>query len=158
MIVAYLICFGLALIAGQTCLRIEIYKAKFKNIDPFSTREEEGANKWRSAPWVDEKLWRELVASEYGIPETRPLTPEEEKIMQKDIEYARNNNHLRDLVRNWGLPQYLIVPITLLMSIWLLKRKSSTFYRILAMSSLSLTLISGFLMIYRGYFTSLKAW
>ena len=149
-----LICFGIAIFSTHTCLQIEIHNARIGYYLPRNHDAEWGISKWRSSPITTEFMWRQARIRD-GSPQYRPLTSEEKERMTQDIKHAKLWNELRDWVEGFGLLQYLLIPILIILSIVLIIRKTPKVVKILASAFLLIGLINGFFMIYRGYFSSL---
>jgi hypothetical protein len=113
---------------------------------------------WRQSLCTDETRWCLMRGprDESGQPLRRALTDDEKARMHRDIEEAVANNKLRDVVGTWGQLQYLLLPVSLALALSLLAgRNVGRSTRILGAGAMGVGAITGFLMVYRGYFTSM---
>jgi hypothetical protein len=152
----YLLALFVLLVAGEIeHLNIQagglLPNQEYRNNDP-----EQGVVKWRDSPCANERGWRMSCSPSYGIPEDRPLTPAEEAQMRQDIDKAWAGISLRGFVASFGLLQYLLVPLLLVLSIKMILRKPYSVKRyVIGTFSLLIGIGAGILMFSRAYFTSL---
>jgi hypothetical protein len=156
-----LLYFALAALMTSTCLRIEYLNWRAGGVMPRHEYRDndpkEGLVTWRSSGILNEKNWRKVnLRGDNGAPLARPLTPQEQKQMNEDLESARYNNALLEVVSSWGMLQYLLAPLVSLGSLALLAAgKPPRGVRAGAAIVLALALLSVASMLYRGYFTCL---
>jgi hypothetical protein len=154
-IVRWVVAIALGACASAIAIHIEVLNVKAGGYLP-RTLPKHGNPKWRWQPWEREDVWRSMLGpkDEQGKPVTRPLTPAEEEKMQRDMAHANAMNELRGAVEV-GLWNYLLVPALLGVACSLLGKSRQRMSRYAVWSLLSLGLVLGGLMLYRGYFTSL---
>ncbi len=153
----YLLALFVLLVAGEIeHLNIQagglLPNQEYRNNDP-----EQGVVEWRDSPCTNERSWRMICSPfHYGIPEDRPLTPAEELQMHQDIKKAQANNNLKGVVSSFGLLQYLLVPLLLVLSIKMILRKPYSVKRyVIGIFPLLIGIGAGILMFSRAYCTSL---
>ncbi|MCK6474918.1 MAG: hypothetical protein L6R28_24630 [Planctomycetes bacterium] len=146
----------LALFVAFVAIRIEYLNCKVGGILPRSDyrydNPEAGLPKWRSRLDVTEENWRMMHLREEE--EGRTLSDAERREMMDDIERSKANNVLRDFVGSFGLLQYPLVLLLVVLSISLLWAKERNL-KFLACPCLAVAFYAGSVAIYRGYFTSL---
>ena len=142
-----------------TLVRIELLNSKVGNELPRKPRYAgaAGPSKWRGLHCATEETWRKMLGPKgaNGLPVSRQLTDEETAKMKRDVANAINRNQLRAVVSTWGLIQYPLVLVTLLLSVWIMASQGGVFVRIVGCGGIALALVAGGVMIQRGYFTSL---
>jgi hypothetical protein len=149
----------LALCVASICVYIETLNAvaggllprrDYRNDDPS-----QGLVKWRLSPIVNEQQWRLWIARRdpQGRPPDRALIPEEREQMLQALRRGRANNALRNFVGTFGLAQYVLAPLLVILSFWVIRRGQPGL-RDAAWLTLAIGLAAVSLMLYRGYFTS----
>jgi hypothetical protein len=152
----YLLALFVLLVAGEIeHLNIQagglLPNQEYRNNDP-----EQGVVKWRDSPCANERGWRMICGPSYGIPEDHPLTPAEEVKMHQDIKKAQANNNLKGVVSSFGLLQYLLVPLLLVLSIkMILRRPYFVKQAVFEVFPLLIAIGACILMFSRAYCTSL---
>lgn len=128
-----------------------VYKALAEN------RAIGGSGKWRVRRMTPDQ-WRRLeIPDVKGIPDTRPLTPDEEARMAREIAAADAVCALRDFMNRYAsmLQQFLVV-IVLTMGLreMIEHRRRPVLVMAYALPAL-IALLGGVLAIQRGYFTGM---
>jgi len=167
------ICVTATIVAVHTCLRIEWLNHRAGGLLPRdivgtgNPKWREGADRAIRAAFhrrislqEDDRILadhgRVTAEDERALDENpRPLTEIQQKELQRELDQSHANSALRHWVQTWGLLQYVLAPLAVVLSLVLLIRAPSWRGR-LGFSLLG-TLSGGavVLMLYRGYFTSL---
>jgi hypothetical protein len=143
------LCLVLAVIALQTLVRIEVLNFRSGSPLPHAATY---AGKWRTSPIVDETSFRYFNSQFDPALMSRPLSPAERDSIRENV--ARNR--LRGVVETWGLAQYLIVPLGLVVSLRIvMQRRRALAVRILGGACFTVQLLAGTSALHRGYFSSL---
>ena len=126
----YLVCLAIALVAARTCWRIERLNAEAGGMLPRRESSREGNDKWRISPFVTEAAWIKLhrTKSEGGSDQTA-LSAGERVKMESDIKRDKARNALRGAVASEGLSQYVLCPIAVVWSLYLLSRNAAWYWR-----------------------------
>ena len=111
----------------------------------------EGVAKWRSSPFINERMYLNLHFNN----EKAILTEEQKIEMQNSIKKANANNDLLNFVSSFGLLQYILAPILFIYSLIMFKHHIEIKYKFIFTFPLSASVFGGFLMFHRSYFTSL---
>ncbi len=123
--------------------------SEYRNGDPI-----QGLVRWRYSPFTSEKNWLRFRGPRTpdGTPVSRPLSASERSQMELEIRNARAENNLLRVVSSVGLLQYLLVPTLLVLTLanWPAKSKIAW-----ATVQLVVAFCGAFLMLYRGYYSSL---
>ena len=142
------ICFGLAIWAIIVCAKIEL--SCHGHVGEFR-------GPMRRSLIPNEERWRihqiGLHDKNGGLID-RPLTEDERRQMEKDIEEARSSNEFVDFFEFAGLLQYPVVyTILIWMTLFVRTTKHPQRLRCAAIIPIALALVSGSFMFYRSYFT-----
>lgn len=170
-VVALLSCTVLASIMASTCVRIEILNAECGGILP--RQPPAGGNpKWRETTgiairrnalraYVIDKINRgEGEESDYydDDDQIRPgITLPEAKLEQlsERIREEELNADLRGMVSGWGLLQYLLAPLLLILSVWMMINTERWPVRIAGAVFIAVDAVAIGFALSRSYFTSL---
>lgn len=150
LVIAAVLCTALA---GVTCVRIEILNARAGGVLP---RDELG--KWRvTGGTVAQQIWRfhESVARGDPTLRSRNLTRTEDREMRRHVQRAEAEADLRDVVRSWGLLQYLIVPAGLVAAHVLMWGRATRRERLIGLACSVVLLCCAASALGRSYYTSL---
>jgi hypothetical protein len=150
-------CVGLTLVVSIVCVTIELLNIQAGGLLP---KDEPG--KWRSAPTHPEMLtewYSQDMRAKLNLAEDASLPPdaqrEVEARVQRQIPVNRANNALRAVVGSWGLLQYLICPLAVVMSLLLVLKRKGIPHLVVGGFCMLVSLTAGAFMLYRQYFTSL---
>ena len=148
---------GLTLVVSIICVTIELLNVQAGGLLP---KDEPG--KWRSAPTHPEMLtewYSQDMRAKLNLAEDAPLPPDAQRQVearvQRQIPVNRANNALRAVVESWGLLQYLLCPLAVVMSLLLVLKRQGIHHLILGGFCMLVSLTAGAFMLYRQYFTSL---
>lgn len=146
-----------SIIMITTAVRIESLNLVAQHWPRRELREGGSPVAWRQWPWTDEVKWRAWWGPKVnGEPVTRELTDDERACMVADTRRAIANNQLRDLVWSWGLLQYVLAPLTVLLSAYVaFDRAQPRFARGIAAVPMVIGVVAGSLACFRGYLASL---
>jgi hypothetical protein len=148
---------GLTLVVSVVCVTIELLNMQAGGLLP---KDEPG--KWRSAPTHPETLtewYSQDMRAKLNLGEGAPLPPdaqrEVEARVKRQIPVNRANNALRAAVESWGLLQYLLCPLAVVMSLLLMVKRQGIHHLVVGGFCMLVSLTAGAFMLYRQYFTSL---
>lgn len=143
-----------AALAFSTCVLIEVLNVRAGGYLPATER-----GGWRASPFTSEQRWRQRQSFVRNDPAllTRPLTTVEGADMQLAVREATANNALRDAVGSAGLAQYVIAPVGLVLAVLsAADRRLPQARRTAAVACAVASAAACGLMLYRGYFSSLR--
>lgn len=152
----------LAGVAAFICARIEylnlqaggrLPRREYRNGDPS-----QGLVKWRVASRrAAEMAWYRghgIETTEPWVP-ARPLTVEEKRALEYFVAREKANGDLRAFVSGYGLFQYPLLGVLLLLSILNIFSAGPLRRRLLSLPPILVAVVCGALMFHRAYFTSL---
>lgn len=150
---------ALTSVSAYTCIRIEVFNASVGGLLPRSPDTEYGTiSTWRCASMssVRQRMeWKFLnEANEAGRPAV--LTEAQQEAITAAQREAVLNNEFREFVGSWGLWQYIVAPLGVVLTLLLPGRRNSP--RLVNTLAAAAVLVSSscvVMMIYRGYFSSL---
>lgn len=148
---------GAAVVLSTTAIRIELLNRIAQCLPNRELRDDGTPVKWRQSLLTSPERWRNMRGpQENGAPATRPLSADERAQMESDIKRAIANNELRDLVATWGLGQYLLVPLTVIVALSLLvDRRQRAYVHGAALMACGIAVFAAALAWGRGYLSSL---
>jgi len=144
-------------VAAFICIRIEVFNCQAGGLLPSKELRDTGEPAtWREASIVRARMEERFLAEANAAGSPAVLTRSQRQEIDQAARKADLNNRFLAFVSTWGLAQYVLAPLAMLLSLGeAVLRRETRRYRQAACVPAGVALLCIILMFYRGYFSSL---